>query len=273
MSSTAPEPAATPPPPPLTPEQAAATIRSRQYIVLLVLVAIVGVIVSLATWCFLELTHQIQQEVYTHLPHAVGYTAARRGGGRSVLPIAGVLVALAISRLPGRGGHIPADGLATGGVTPPVELPGNHAGRDRDHRPGRRARPGGPADRPGVRARPALDPARASRRPDPGADTVVAAAGTFAALSFIFASPLIAAVILIEATGIGGPRLQLILLPGLLAAGIGSLVSIGMGSFTGLSSSAYALDALPLSPFGARTSATSAGRSSLGDRDRRRSRR
>jgi hypothetical protein len=37
-----------------------------------------------------------------------------------------------------------------------------------------------------------------------------------------------------------------VLLPGLLAAGIGSLVSIGMGSFTGLSTSAYSLGALPL---------------------------
>ena len=80
--------------------------------------------------------------------------------------------------------------------------------------------------------------------------TIVAAAGSFAALSFVFSSPLIAAVILIEATGIGGPRLRVVLLPGLLAAGIGSLVSIGMGSFTGLSSSAYALSALPLPAFG-----------------------
>jgi hypothetical protein len=37
-----------------------------------------------------------------------------------------------------------------------------------------------------------------------------------------------------------------VLIPGLLAAGIGSLVSIGMGSFTGLSTSAYALGSLPL---------------------------
>ena len=124
MSSTAPDPAGAPAP--LTAEQAGATIRSRQYTVLLVLVAIVGVIVSLATWCFLELDHQIQQEVYTHLPHALGF-----GGGAPkwwaliVLPIAGVLVALAITRLPGRGGHIPARGLATGGVTPPRELPGS----------------------------------------------------------------------------------------------------------------------------------------------------
>ena len=67
----------------------------------------------------------------------------------------------------------------------------------------------------------------------PQALLVIGAAGSFAALSFIFASPLIAAVILIEAGGIGGPRLPLILLPGLMAAGIGSLVSLGMGSFTG----------------------------------------
>ena len=46
---------------------------------------------------------------------------------------------------------------------------------------------------------------------------------------------------MIEVVGLGGPRLTLVLLPGLLAAGIGSLVSLGMGSWTGLSTSAYAL--------------------------------
>jgi H+/Cl- antiporter ClcA len=70
---------------------------------------------------------------------------------------------------------------------------------------------------------------------------VVAASGSFAAMSFLFQSPLIAAVIMIEAIGLGGPRLTLVLLPGLLAAGVGSLVSLGMGSWTGLSTSAYAL--------------------------------
>ena len=36
--------------------------------------------------------------------------------------------------------------------------------------------------------------------------SLVAASGTFAAVSFLFGSPLIAAVLLIEATGLGGPR-------------------------------------------------------------------
>ena len=62
--------------------------------------------------------------MYTHLPHALGFGGAPKWWALIVLPIAGVLVALAITRLPGRGGHIPARGLATGGVTPPRELPG-----------------------------------------------------------------------------------------------------------------------------------------------------
>ncbi len=56
--------------------------------------------------------------------------------------------------------------------------------------------------------------------------------------------------ILIEATAVGGARQRLVLLPGLLAAGIGTLVSLGMGSFTGLSSRDYALGPLPLPHFG-----------------------
>src|SRR6185503_7260949 len=83
----------------------------------------------------------------------------------------------------------------------------------------------------------------------PELGTVLAAAGTFAAMSLIFDSPLIAAIILIEATGLGGPKLPVVLLPGLMAAGIGSLVSIGMGSFTGLSTSDYALGTLSLPTF------------------------
>ena len=62
---------------------------------------------------------------------------------------------------------------------------------------------------------------------------MVGAAGSFAALSFVFSSPIVAAVILIEATGLGRSRLPIIMLPGLVGAGIGTLVSVGMGSFTG----------------------------------------
>ncbi len=51
-----PDAPATPEP---TAEQAAATMRSKQYVVLLVIAAVIGVIVSLAAWCFLELTYRL----------------------------------------------------------------------------------------------------------------------------------------------------------------------------------------------------------------------
>jgi hypothetical protein len=62
----------------------------------------------------------------------------------------------------------------------------------------------------------------------------------------IFGSPVVGAVIIIEAAGLGGPTLPLILLPGLIAAGMGSLVFVGMGSLTGLSTGAYAISPLAL---------------------------
>jgi H+/Cl- antiporter ClcA len=78
---------------------------------------------------------------------------------------------------------------------------------------------------------------------------VIAACGTFAAVSFLFGSPVIAAVLMIEAAGIGGSRLPLILVPGLLAAGIGALVSIGLGSWTGVDTSDIAIGTVTLPDF------------------------
>jgi hypothetical protein len=77
----------------------------------------------------------------------------------------------------------------------------------------------------------------------------MAAAGSFAAISTVFGSPVIAAVILIEAAGLGGAMLPVVLLPGLVAAGLGSLVFVGMGAWTGLSTSAWALSPFDLPPF------------------------
>ena len=78
---------------------------------------------------------------------------------------------------------------------------------------------------------------------------LMAAAGSFAAVSTIFGSPVIGAVLIIEATGLGGAVLPLVLLPGLLAAGIGSLVFIGLGSWSGFSTSAWQLTPFALPPF------------------------
>ena len=225
-------------------------MRSKQFVVLLVVVAIIGVVVSLAAWCFLEGVAQLQKELYTHLPHALGYN-----NGPPVwwplplLGVAGVLVALAIKHLPGEGGHIAAKGLAAGSPTRPIDLPGVILAAGAAVGFGLVIGPEAPLIALGSGGA-LLLLGLARRDTPPPATQLVAAAGSFAAMSFLFASPLIAAVFLIEASGIGGPRLPLILIPGLLAAGIGSLVSLGMGSFTGLSSSAYALSPVALPAYG-----------------------
>ena len=48
-----------------------------------------------------------------------------------------------------------------------------------------------------------------------------------------------------EATGLGGPMLGLVLIPGLLAAGIGSLIFLGLDSLTGLGTFSLAIPGLP----------------------------
>jgi H+/Cl- antiporter ClcA len=103
----------------------ASLIRSRQYRTLLVLAALIGLLVSAAAWCFLEGVHEIEVWVYEDLPDHLGYDTAPLWWPLPWVALAGLLTALAIVYLPGNGGHVPADGLKTGGSpTQPIELPG-----------------------------------------------------------------------------------------------------------------------------------------------------
>jgi len=226
----------------VSPEQVEATIQSRAFVVLMLVAAIAGVFVSLAAWCFLELVNQIQRGVYVHLPSDLGYhSGPPLWWSLPVLAIAGLIVAFAIERLPGEGGHIPANGLSTaGGPALPVTLPGVILAALATIGLGVVLGPEAPLIALGSGLG-VLTIRLARRDAPPQVVTVLAAVGTFAAVSFLFQSPLLAAVLIIEVTGLGGPKLTLVLLPGLLASGIGALVSIGMGSWTGLSTSAYAL--------------------------------
>ena len=217
---------------------------------LLAIAVIVGVLVSLAAWCFVEGIYQIQQELFHHLPNAVGYThGPPLWWSLPILAIAGLITAFAIVRLPGNGGHIPAEGLKVGGgPARPIELPGIILAALASIGLGAVIGPEAPLMAIGAGL--AVATVKLARKPaPPQLLIIVGATGSFAALSFLFSSPLIAAVIVIEATGLGKARLPIVLIPGLLGAGIGSLVSIGMGSFTGLSSSAYALGPLALPAF------------------------
>ena len=71
-------------------------------LVLLVVAAVVGLVVSFAAWGFLELVHQIQVGIFEKLPEQLGYDhGAPVWWPLPVLALAGLVTALAIVRLPG----------------------------------------------------------------------------------------------------------------------------------------------------------------------------
>ena len=91
---------------------------------LLVLAAIIGAPVSALAYGFLKVVDELQTAFFTSIPKDLGFDSVPAWWPLPLLVVAGVLVALAIQRLPGIGGHSPADGFHAGGVTAPIELPG-----------------------------------------------------------------------------------------------------------------------------------------------------
>lgn len=220
---------------------------SRRFLAVIALAAVVGLVTALAAWCFLELAHQIQVGVFEKLPEQLGYDTAPTWWPVPAAALGGLVVAFAIVRLPGRGGHVPAHGLSTD-PTLPADLPGVLLAGLATIGLGLVLGPEAPLIAMGGGL--GLLAVRLLRRDAPAQlGTLIAVCGTFSALSLVFGSPLIAAVLLIEAAGLGGPQTKPVLVAGLLSAGIGSLVSIGMGAFTGLSTSDYALGPLSLPAF------------------------
>ena len=61
----------------------------------------------------------------------------------------------------------------------------------------------------------------------PAAVALIATAGSFDAISTLIGSPMVAAFLMLEVAGLGGTMLAVALLPGLLAAGLGSWCSSG----------------------------------------------
>src|SRR5439155_12783227 len=74
---------------------------------------------------------------------------------------------------------------------------------------------------------------------------VIGAAGSFAAISTLLGSPLVGAFLLMEAAGLGGPMLGVVLVPGLLAAGVGALIFVGLDSWTGFGTFSLAFPNIP----------------------------
>ena len=208
------------------------------------LAAIIGVPVSALAYGFLKLVDELQTAFFTSIPKDLGFDATPAWWPLPLLAVAGLVVAFAITRLPGTGGHSPADGFHAGGVTRPIDLPGILLAALGTLSFGVVLGPEAPLILMGSGLG-ALAVRLAARDAPPTATTMIAAAGSFAAISSLLGSPLLGAFLLLEASGIGGPMLGLVLVPGLLAAGIGMLVFIGLDSLTGFGTFSLAIPGLP----------------------------
>jgi H+/Cl- antiporter ClcA len=228
-----------------TPSDPLALLRSRSYVALLVIAAIIGVPVSAAAYFFLALVSKLQGWIFTDLPKDLGFHAEPLWWPLLPLLLAGVLVGLTIRYLPGKGGHSPADGFKMGAGPPsPVELPGIVLAALATLSLGVVLGPEAPLIALGGGL--GVIAVRLVKRDAPArTQTVVAAAGSFAAISALLGSPLTGAFLLMEASGIGGAMLGLVLVPGLLAAGVGSLMFIGLDAWTGLGTFSLAIPGLP----------------------------
>ena len=228
----------------------AALLRSRGYLVVLGFAAVLGIPVSAAAYGFLALVSYLQKEIFVRLPHGLGYPAAPIWWPLPVLVIGAVAVALVIRYLPGDGGPSPAYGFKVHQPPSPAQLPGVLLAAIATLSFGIVLGPEAPLIALGgglaVAASRLLaaSPIGKQGLPDE-AVKVVAASGSFAAISALLGSPIIGAFLLMEASGLGGAMMILVLLPGLLASGIGSLIFTGLGHWTGLGSFSLAIPGLP----------------------------
>ncbi len=228
-----------------TPANAVALLRSRAYVRLLVVAAVLGVPVSAMAWGFLALVSKLQHWLYVSFPDDLGFKSVPVWWPFPLLAVGGILVALTIQYLPGTGGHSPADGFKASGVFAAKELPGIALAALATLCFGAVLGPEAPlVALGGGLASWAVSRAKAAKSA-PQVKMVVGAAGSFAAISTLLGSPITGAFLMMEVVGFGGATLELILLPGLLASGIGALIFLGLGEWSGLGDFSLSVAGLP----------------------------
>ncbi|CAM5650638.1 chloride channel protein [Streptomyces viridifaciens] len=232
------------PAPGADPSDPAALVRTFGYLELLALAAVLGVLISAAAYGFLALVSRLQSATYTDLPKALGFQGTPPWWPLPLLGVAGLLVGAAVRHLPGTGGHEPTAGLATTGAPSAIELPGVFLAALATLGLGAVLGPEAPLIALGGGLA-VLAVKRPGRDVAPPVVAVVGATESFAAVSTLLGSPLLGAFLLMEASGLGGPMMGAVLVPGLLAAGIGSLVFLGLGSWTGLGTYSLTLTDVP----------------------------
>ena len=211
---------------------------TRRYLRLVLLGAAVGIPAAVAAALFLALVHYVQHWLWTDLPDAFGESSPPWFLVVGLPVVGAAIVVAARTLLPGDGGHAPLEGLSMK-PTPLAHGPGVVLAGLGTLCFGAVLGPEAPVIALGtVVALAIASPAR-PREKESG---VLAAAGSFAAISALFGGPLVGGVLMVEA-GVG---LGAALIPGFVAAAVGYVVFVGFGDWGGLDSPGLAVPDLPL---------------------------
>jgi H+/Cl- antiporter ClcA len=221
-----------------------AVVRSRRYLQALLLAALIAVPIAMVAYGFLALVDWLQEAFFEDLPDGLGFDTVPVWWPLPLVTLSGLLVALAIRSLPGNCGHSPSEGFKSGAPTLPIELPGVFLAALATLSLGAVLGPEAPliaigSGLGGVAIR------LVKKDAPPNAIAIVASAGSFVAISTLLGSPILGAFLLMEVAGLGGSMMAMALLPGLLAAGIGYLVFVGLDTITGLGTFSLAIPDLP----------------------------
>lgn len=227
-----------------TPGDPTKLLKSRSYLALLVLGAVIGAPVATVAYFFLKAVAEVQTEIFTDLPDTLGFHGEPLWWPLPWLTLSGFLVALAIRYLPGTGGHEPSEGFQSGGPVAPVDLFGIIAAAFATLSLGVVLGPEAPLIAIGSGL--GVLVVHLAKRDAPAmAAVVIGGAGSFAAIATLLGNPLVGAFLLMEIIGLGGPTMELVLLPGLLAAGVGSLIFVGLNELTGFGSFSLTISHIP----------------------------
>lgn len=210
----------------------AGLLKSRDYLAMLVMAAMVGVLVSTVAYFYLKGVASAQTAVFTTLPKDLGWSKEPMWWPLLPLFVGGLVVAISIRFLPGTSGHKPAEGFKASGMVRPVDLFGIVLASFATLALGAVLGPEAPliAIGGGLGAL----AVRLLKRDAPApAVAAIAAAGAFAAIATLLGSPVVGAFLIMETAGLGGPMLGVVLVPGLLASGVGALIFVGLDHWTG----------------------------------------
>ena len=207
----------------------------REYIRLVGLGALIGIPAALVAALFLAVVHELENWLWSSDPAWYMVIA---------LPVLGAVVVIAARRLlPGDGGHPPLLGIGGAGAIPLAYAPGIALAAIGTLAFGAVLGPEGPLIALG--SVPGLIAARAVRAKEQ-ATTVLATAGSFAAISALFGGPIVGGLLMIESGLALGVALLPALIPGFVAAATGYVLFVGLGDWGGLKSQPLQVPDLPL---------------------------